>query len=215
VYDRNRHQYVVSDLDAHAWVEAWFPTYGWVRFDPTPASAPARSGRAILPAIKAPKGSRPAVDPVRHNEQGATAVSVTPHAHGGGGVPTALVVAGVGAVVLFVLGGLALTVRLREPSEEQLLSELERALGRCGRPVGGGLTLAALEHRFRAAPEAAGYVGALRRMRFAGGGALPTAAQRRALRGQLRSGLGLFGRLQALWALPPRWFVPGRRSRSH
>jgi hypothetical protein len=34
---------------------------------------------------------------------------------------------------------------------------------------------------------------------------LPTRAQRRALRGQLKLGLGLFGGLRAIWALPPRW----------
>ena len=27
---------VVSDRNAHAWVELWMPTQGWVRFDPTP-----------------------------------------------------------------------------------------------------------------------------------------------------------------------------------
>jgi hypothetical protein len=27
---------VVSDTDAHAWVEAWFDGYGWLPFDPTP-----------------------------------------------------------------------------------------------------------------------------------------------------------------------------------
>jgi transglutaminase-like putative cysteine protease len=27
---------VVSDRNAHAWVEIWMPTQGWVRFDPTP-----------------------------------------------------------------------------------------------------------------------------------------------------------------------------------
>ncbi len=27
---------VVRDRDAHAWVELWMPTQGWVRFDPTP-----------------------------------------------------------------------------------------------------------------------------------------------------------------------------------
>jgi len=26
----------VTDHDAHAWVEAWFPRYGWLPFDPTP-----------------------------------------------------------------------------------------------------------------------------------------------------------------------------------
>ncbi len=30
--------YVVRGLDAHSWVEAYFPGHGWVRFDPTPSS---------------------------------------------------------------------------------------------------------------------------------------------------------------------------------
>ena len=29
-------QWVVSDVNAHAWVEAWFDGYGWLPFDPTP-----------------------------------------------------------------------------------------------------------------------------------------------------------------------------------
>src|SRR6266852_356619 len=38
-------QYVVRASDAHSWVEAYFPNYGWVTFDPTPgASIPARTG---------------------------------------------------------------------------------------------------------------------------------------------------------------------------
>lgn len=29
--------WVVTDHNAHTWVEAWFPGYGWLTFDPTPA----------------------------------------------------------------------------------------------------------------------------------------------------------------------------------
>ena len=28
--------WIVTDHDAHAWVEVWFPRYGWIPFDPTP-----------------------------------------------------------------------------------------------------------------------------------------------------------------------------------
>jgi hypothetical protein len=30
--------YIVREKDAHSWVEAYFPEYGWVTFDPTPAA---------------------------------------------------------------------------------------------------------------------------------------------------------------------------------
>jgi hypothetical protein len=33
-YDNGK--WTVTDHDAHTWVEAWFPKYGWLPFDPTP-----------------------------------------------------------------------------------------------------------------------------------------------------------------------------------
>jgi transglutaminase-like putative cysteine protease len=43
--------YVVRAKDAHSWVEAYFPAYGWVTFDPTPGGAsgtPTGWGRVML-----------------------------------------------------------------------------------------------------------------------------------------------------------------------
>jgi protein-glutamine gamma-glutamyltransferase len=36
LYDRSRGEWVVSDRDAHTWVEVWFRGWGWLPFDPTP-----------------------------------------------------------------------------------------------------------------------------------------------------------------------------------
>ena len=35
-YDGRSGEWRVTDHDAHTWVEAWFPRYGWLPFDPTP-----------------------------------------------------------------------------------------------------------------------------------------------------------------------------------
>jgi hypothetical protein len=35
-YDNKQKLYVVRESDAHTWVEAYFPNYGWIPFEPTP-----------------------------------------------------------------------------------------------------------------------------------------------------------------------------------
>jgi transglutaminase-like putative cysteine protease len=37
-YDRDHHEWIVSDRDAHMWVEVWFDGWGWLPFDPTPGT---------------------------------------------------------------------------------------------------------------------------------------------------------------------------------
>jgi transglutaminase-like putative cysteine protease len=36
--------YIVRESDAHAWVEVYFPSYGWITFDPTPPGNATRAG---------------------------------------------------------------------------------------------------------------------------------------------------------------------------
>ena len=48
-----RNVWLVTDRDAHAWVEVWFKGYGWLPFDPTPpAPGSARNPLASLPAAR-------------------------------------------------------------------------------------------------------------------------------------------------------------------
>jgi transglutaminase-like putative cysteine protease len=202
---RHGSRYVVTDVDAHAWVEAWFPHYGWVKFDPTPGAAPARGGHvSLLPALKGSAGGAKPLAPVRKPEplQQGTPVKGAGH---GGGAPSWLPAAAAVIVVALLVLALRATARFSDPSPDELLDELERALARSRRPAAEGVTLAALERRYRASPDAVAYIRAIRLMRFGEGAKSPTKAQRRALRGQLCAGLGLTGKLRALWALPPRW----------
>ncbi len=36
--------YIIRESDAHAWVEVYFPAYGWITFDPTPPGSGGHSG---------------------------------------------------------------------------------------------------------------------------------------------------------------------------
>jgi transglutaminase-like putative cysteine protease len=196
-------EWTVSDIDAHAWVEAWFPKYGWVRFDPTPTVAPARGGKSSAAITKqlptgnaGASGASPRASAPTPTTPGAT------HTASGGGPSVLLIVAGIAAVAL--LAAIIWRVARRAAGQDDLLAELERAMARTGRPLAGGVTLAALEHRFRDSPGAVEYLRSLRLSRYGGGGLPPTRRGRRALRAELRFGLGLTGKLRALWALPPR-----------
>ncbi|HET6866452.1 MAG TPA: transglutaminase-like domain-containing protein [Solirubrobacteraceae bacterium] len=203
-FDTATKSWLVTDIDAHAWVEAWFPGYGWVTFDPTPAQAPARGGHASINSQNllggtgglSKLGGRDAGTP-SGTARGTTHVQSSDSSE-----PILLGILGVLAILLAL--ALLAWSRTSPLDADGLLAELERALSRSGRPISDGVTLAALERRFRTSPEAARYVHALRMARFGNAEILPTLRQRRALRAQLRAGLGLGGAVRALWALPPR-----------
>jgi transglutaminase-like putative cysteine protease len=204
-YDTATHQWNISDLDAHAWVEAWFPSYGWVRFDPTPTAAPARGGRSPIAPSTGSGSSTPAPHPSSHGHGPVAAAHAAgkPTGHPSGAPPNSPAPA-IALVVLAVLAGLLAYLTRPLPGGEPELAELERAFARAGRPLGSDTTLLSLEGRLSASPPAAAYVRALRRARFCGDVESPSRPERRALRAQLRIGLGPLGRIRGLWALPPR-----------
>ena len=225
-FSKRRDAWIVRDTDAHAWVEAWYDELGWVTYDPTPDLTPARSQIAALEeppgAIATPPsitgetqgggtaarrlgGVRPDLlfDLQRHNED------ASPGGVDDGGLPWWAFAA---AILVAALGLLMVVRRLRRrralgPTSplDRAVAELELALRRAGRPLQPGTTLRQLEQRFGgSSDEATAYLRALSASRYGATARLPTAEERRALRRALGQGLGTFGRLRALWALPPR-----------
>lgn len=207
-FDRSTGRWIVTDRDAHAWVEAWFPRFGWVRFDPTPVTAPARSESGKQSLTKGTIAQLGQIAAARRHQLGAadTAVShgTAPRAARGGGSGWILWI--LAAILLAAVGWpLARIIRASGRGVDRL-AEMERAWARTRRPLEAGVTLATLERRLATAPEAAAYVRSLRLARYGGGDAGwagPTSAHRRALRRELARGLGPAGALRALWALPP------------
>ncbi|MES1248444.1 MAG: transglutaminaseTgpA domain-containing protein, partial [Actinomycetota bacterium] len=120
-YDAKRHRWLVSDHDAHAWVEAWFRGYGWLPFDPTPSGRPEQGTLSAPYAHLTTAASGGGAGPVasigadsskasghRHGETGTahssgleTPAIVRPHRHGS---LVLLLLAVVAAICLAVAG---------------------------------------------------------------------------------------------------------------
>jgi protein-glutamine gamma-glutamyltransferase len=197
-------EFVARDLDAHSWVEVYFPHIGWVTFDPTPADAPARSQIADLesPAQSPGERARRAAPSDRTSDptEGGSAAVAKPSSSGPWGT-IAIVAAALAALVALVVMVLRRRGVLGPISQ---LDELRRALVRSGRAPTPDVTLHRVESLLGGSPDALGYVRALRVSRYGGREERTTPRQRRALRRELAAGLGIRGRLRALWALPPR-----------
>ncbi|MHB8695869.1 MAG: transglutaminase-like domain-containing protein [Solirubrobacteraceae bacterium] len=213
-FDRSTRSWTVSDTGAHAWVEAWFPRYGWVTFDPTPSVDPALSGRlpaasaTALALVKVSARRAPRRELLASAASAASSGASGPRARRSG--VNALELAAISVAVLAALSLLVRAAFRARVAAVDPVRELERAFARCGRPLSPGTTLGALEHRFRHTPAAARYVRTLALRRYAQAdpdGARPnggvTSAGRRAVRRELAPWRGPLGRLRALWALPP------------
>jgi transglutaminase-like putative cysteine protease len=202
--DSKTREWVVRDLDAHSWVEVWYDGIGWETFDPTPADAPPRAQPNEGESPDGPSASLgpPSLGGDRPADPGRRALAED------AGPSWGWIAVGAIAALAAAAGAVLLVLRRRrragEPPAALALDELERALRRARRHPGPGTTLRSLEQLFARSPAAAGYVRAVRELRYGGRPGAPSAAQRRGLRNELGRGAGLAGRLRAWWALPPR-----------
>lgn len=53
-YDDKSHRYLVNALNAHSWVEVYFPRLGWIPFEPTPDGANLPVERPATPTVTVP-----------------------------------------------------------------------------------------------------------------------------------------------------------------
>lgn len=70
-FDKSRNVWVVNGADAHSWVQAYFPNYGWINFDPTP-------GFALNSATHSPTPSPTVTPPTKQPTKGPTTQPTPP-----------------------------------------------------------------------------------------------------------------------------------------
>ena len=206
--DTKTHEYVVTDLDAHSWIEVWFQGIGWVPFDPTTAQAPASSQAASFTPLSeiasAARGDAKDQLPAKLRKDiigGGSGGSA-----GGGaaahdaGTPWGWIALGVVVFLLAVAAIFVSVFRLRRnrralppPCGDPEVDHLVRLLGRLGLDIAPGMTLLELESRMQriGGDEAASYTQRLRRRRYGVTDEPPPGrAERRKLRHALASAVG-------------------------
>ena len=126
---------------AHAWVEVWFPGYGWYRFDPTGGISVARDTPLPPGAEVSPGPSVSIPPPSFRGEIGGGATEDEGPDEGGAAPPgpSAPVAFSLIAVLLAaVVGGLALVAWMRGPRGEVGPDAMWRGIGRIAARFGFG-----------------------------------------------------------------------------
>jgi transglutaminase-like putative cysteine protease len=132
-----------TDHDAHAWVEVWFAGYGWLPFDPTPATRASSRGQLIAAYTRTPstgrggsstRGSKAPPAPVVGTRVGRVHLGGRPPGegaslppHGGGGFPYALFVL---LVPVGIVGAIALAKDARRRMRRRV-SDPRRVAAAC------------------------------------------------------------------------------------
>ena len=133
-YDKGSREWVVTDHNAHTWVEAYFPGFGWLPFDPTPGRGDLTAAySAVSEAFAAPNlaaardslGRGAVLDAITAEALRLRRVGVGGFGPGGTGDPGAGPVSEEGGTSPFALGAL---VVLAAVAALQLAKALRRRL---------------------------------------------------------------------------------------
>jgi transglutaminase-like putative cysteine protease len=130
-YNLNSKRFVVTEADAHSWVEIYFPDIGWVPFEPT-ASRP-QLERKKPPIVIQPSASSPPVV-----SQGRTTPHVWRWLFGGLGI----------AGMLGVLWTFFDEIRLRRMAKQTVAVEVYRRIKRYGKSLDVGSKLSDTPYEF-------------------------------------------------------------------
>jgi len=139
-HNNNVLNHTVTSNDAHTWVEAYFPRYGWIPFEPTPPSQLGdyepflRGGATPPPASAAPITPTPKPSASARASAGATATPVPQlgDPNGGSRVPPALADGTLGVLGVMIVAITGITWFLRPRN----MRGVWRRVGLLGRVLG-------------------------------------------------------------------------------
>jgi hypothetical protein len=172
---------VVTDFDAHSWVEVYFRHIGWFRSTPTPGAAPA-SSRAVAAGSAAALPEAGDADEARTDRRSSASGTATPghdapRPAGGSGNPLLLLErtrGGCGRSALIAAGWVLLRARRHRALSPAAAQRCPRPRatqrpGAAARAPGTGATLLSIERGLRTlrGEAVAGYAARLRASRYA------------------------------------------------
>ncbi len=165
IYDPAQARYIVTEADAHSWVEIYFPRYGWINFEPT----------GSRPAIERPSETPPVVPP---ELELPLAEAGDAQAEGGVGIWRWLL-ALPGGLALLALGGVGWSIvdgwRLRRLPPAKAIAILYRRLYRHGQWLDTPVEIGATPYEF--VTSLAGHVTGLAQKRRWGTMLIPAAQE--------------------------------------